>query len=674
MTRIIVIIFGVVVVALGALVAIASFIPSETYKEKIEALAQEQTGRTLTIDGDVGLTILPSLGVNAQKVRFANADWGSTPDMMSMEELNVSLKILPLLTGSVELDSFTLVRPQIHLEINRQGNANWEFTPQTQTEGEEVAASGETDSQAGSSVGNPIKDIRLGDIRISDGTASYKDAQAGASYEITEINLGVSLPSLDDPLNVDGSAVWNGDKMTIAMMVEKPRVLLEGGTTAITADASTPKVTKDFEGSLVMGDTPAFNGNLTLNVPSVRALAAWAGSPMAGTDGFGELDLKGTVAGNSTEFSFSDAVINFDGMAMEGFVSANVAGQVPYIKGALAVDKIDANVYMGGDADASGSGSGGSSSSAATTSSAGWSTDPIDMTGLRAINADLDLSAGAILIQKIKIGESKLKLKLRNGVMTANLAKLALYEGAGKGSLTLDGSRSTPKISADFDLSGLQAQPLLTDAADFTRLEGTTLFDFAINTSGKSQKAMVSALSGKGKFDFQNGAIRGINIAQLMRNVFSNPLSGWGAGGTQSTDFSELNGSFTIARGILTNSDLKMLSPLIRIAGKGTVDMPKQTLNYRVEPKLVGSLEGQGGSSASGIEVPVVISGPWSDPSFSPDLAAALSNNPDAIVDAVKNLGGKSGGASDLVDGLLGGGSSDKESGAGKALKGLFGR
>ena len=569
-----------------------------------------------------------------------------------------------------------MVRPQIHLEINRQGNANWEFTPQTQTEGEEVAASGETDSQAGSSVGNPIKDIRLGDIRISDGTASYKDAQAGASYEITEINLGVSLPSLDDPLNVDGSAVWNGDKMTIAMMVEKPRVLLEGGTTAITAECVHAQSNqKTLKGRWFMGDTPAFNGNLTLNVPSVRALAAWAGSPMAGTDGFGELDLKGTVAGNSTEFSFSDAVINFDGMAMEGFVSANVAGQVPYIKGALAVDKIDANVYMGGDADASGSGSGGSSSSAATTSSAGWSTDPIDMTGLRAINADLDLSAGAILIQKIKIGESKLKLKLRNGVMTANLAKLALYEGAGKGSLTLDGSRSTPKISADFDLSGLQAQPLLTDAADFTRLEGTTLFDFAINTSGKSQKAMVSALSGKGKFDFQNGAIRGINIAQLMRNVFSNPLSGWGAGGTQSTDFSELNGSFTIARGILTNSDLKNAEPVDPHCRQGDCG------HAQANPQLPGRAKACRLTwKAKAAAVLLALKCLWlflvrgAIPSFSPDLAAALSNNPDAIVDAVKNLGGKSGGASDLVDGLLGGGSSDKESGAGKALKGLFGR
>ena len=674
MTRIIVIIFGVVVVALGALVAIASFIPSETYKEKIEALAEEQTGRKLTIEGDVGLTILPSLGVNAKKVRFANAEWGSTPDMMSMDELNVSLKILPLLFGNVELDSFTLIRPQIHLEVNRKGKANWEFTPKAQAMTTDAEATGETGDQSGSSGMNPIQNIRLGDIRISDGTASYKDAQAGASYEITEINLGVSLPSLDDPLNVDGSAVWNGDKLNVALMVEKPRVLLEGGETALSVDASSPKVSKKFNGSLVMGDTPAFNGRLVLNVPSVRALAAWAGSPMAGKDGFGELDIKGTVAGNSTEFSFSDAVIKIDGMTMEGFVSANIAGKVPYIKGALAIDKLNANVYMGGEA-ASGSEatSGGSASKA---SSAGWSNDPIDMTGLRAINADLDLAVGAILIQKIKIGESKLNLKLRNGVMTANLSKLALYEGTGKGKLTLDGSRSTPKIKANFDLSGLQAHPLLTDAADFTRLEGTALFDFAINTSGKSQKAMVSALSGKGKFDFQNGAIRGINIAQLMRNVFSNPLSGWGAGGTQSTDFSELNGSFTIARGILTNKDLKMLSPLIRIAGSGTVNMPKQTLNYRVEPKLVGSLEGQGGGVASGLEVPVVISGPWSDPSFSPDLAAALTNNPDAIIDAVKNLGGggSSGGVGGLMDGLLGGGSSDKESGASKALKGLFGR
>ena len=155
--------------------------------------------------------------------------------------------------------------------------------------------------------------------------------------------------------------------------------------------------------------------------------------------------------------------------------------------------------------------------------------------------------------------------------------------------------------------------------------------------------------------------------------------------GTQDTDFSELGGTFTITKGILTNKDLKLLSPLVRVAGSGTVNLPAQTLNYRVEPKLAATLEGQGGSEAKGIEVPVIVSGPWASPGFRPDLASMIQNRQQTL-DTIKSL--KEGGGKELLNNLLGGSSSEKTSGTttepapteekkvdpADALKSLFGR
>ncbi|MBL4863400.1 MAG: AsmA-like C-terminal region-containing protein, partial [Rhodobiaceae bacterium] len=231
----------------------------------------------------------------------------------------------------------------------------------------------------------------------------------------------------------------------------------------------------------------------------------------------------------------------------------------------------------------------------------------------------------------------------------------------GTGRLVLDGSGSTPAVTAKFDLANISAYPLLRDAAAFERLEGDGTINFDVRTTGRSQKAMMSALSGAGSITFADGAIRGINIAKLMRNVLSAATSGWESGGTESTDFSELSGTFTIARGILSNTDLKLLSPLVRVTGKGTVDLPAQTLIYRVEPKLAATLEGQGSTQeATGLEVPIVISGPWADPRFTPDFAAIIAN-PDGIkdvIDAVKEDGGKG-----LLEGLLGGRQAPAEGG-----------
>jgi AsmA protein len=123
---------------------------------------------------------------------------------------------------------------------------------------------------------------------------------------------------------------------------------------------------------------------------------------------------------------------------------------------------------------------------------------------------------------------------------------------------------------------------------------------------------------------FLDGAVRGINLAAMVRNIqgaFLDPE----ARKQQKTDFAELGGTYTIKSGILTNQDLELKSPLLRVTGKGTVNLPQRTVNYRVEPKAVASATGQGGASdVSGIMVPVIVEGPWDNLSYKPDLAGAI--------------------------------------------------
>ena len=82
-----------------------------------------------------------------------------------------------------------------------------------------------------------------------------------------------------------------------------------------------------------------------------------------------------------------------------------------------------------------------------------------------------------------------------------------------------------------------------------------------------------------------------------------------------------------------------MKAPVFRISGAGTVDLPKRSLNYRIEPKVAATLEGQGGKDAAGLMVPVIITGPWDNLSYRPDLAAVAKG---AAAQAVKGaLDGK---------------------------------
>src|SRR5690606_33748934 len=96
-------------------------IPSEVYKERVVALVKDQTGRDLTIGGDVGLSFFPRLAVSVENVDLSNAPWAKDKSMAAMKELRAAIKIIPLFTGNVEIDSFVLVDPVIHLEVKADG-------------------------------------------------------------------------------------------------------------------------------------------------------------------------------------------------------------------------------------------------------------------------------------------------------------------------------------------------------------------------------------------------------------------------------------------------------------------------------------------------------------------------------------------------------------------------
>src|SRR4029079_15295799 len=129
-------------------------------------------------------------------------------------------------------------------------------------------------------------------------------------------------------------------------------------------------------------------------------------------------------------------------------------------------------------------------------------------------------------------------------------------------------------------------------------------------------------------------------VAKMVRNLGSATLSGWQSGDAEKTDFASLGASFKIAQGKAQTSDLHLNGPLVRMAGTGTIALPAQTLNFRVDPQVVASLEGQGGKNdLQGLGVPVAINGPWAAPSIYPDIAGILEN-PQAAYEKLSKLGG----------------------------------
>jgi AsmA protein len=220
--------------------------------------------------------------------------------------------------------------------------------------------------------------------------------------------MDLDLPSLDAPMVASGRATWNGEEVSLELRVESPANAIAGATTPLSIKIDSSPVNLAFDGSVTNGQTAAAGGTVNLDVPSVRALAAWAGSLLAFEgDGFGPLTIEGTLSLDGQKVSFSDAEIAFDAIKGKGEVSFDGGGAVPYVMAKLAVDRLDLNPYLpspsprsdsaAGDATSSGS----SGSSGASTAQPGvWSDEPIDASALGMVNADLAFSSGEILMQK----------------------------------------------------------------------------------------------------------------------------------------------------------------------------------------------------------------------------------------------------------------------------------
>ena len=659
-------IVAAIVVLLIAIVLIAPFlIPVDTYKQQIAQRVESATGRQFTIQGDLSLSILPRTQLTANQVRFANADWAESDQMAQFERMQVRVNPFALLSGQLAVESFVLQQPVINLAKNSQGQGNWQFAGMCGGQaGEQPAGdAGGPGSGAGSGAGTgPLQDVSLNDVRLVDGTVTYRDAQTGQTTEITGVNMTVNLVSLDQPMTADGALTWNGEQVDLDLEVTTPRRLMAGDQADIVAQVSSSPVTLSFDGDLVNAAPRRVQGEVDLDVPSIKRLAAWAGgaeiqAPKGTLETF---RLVGTLDAKGQTYGFSASEIVFDEITGEGQFAADLTGSKPRLSGKLDVAEMNLTPYLPAPTEEDGSGgSGGSGGSDGAPSQ--WNDDPIDLSALHTLNVDFDLSVAGIQAREVTVGRTAMQMQLADGRLQADLSELNLYEGSGTGRVVVNARQDTPSIAQVFQLEGLNAKPFLTDVAGFERLEGTGALQLDVQASGKSQKALVENLDGTGAINFLDGAITGINLAAMVRNVKS---AFQNAGETQKTDFAELSGTFNITDGVLKNDDLLLLNPLLRVRGAGQADIGARTVNYRLTPKAVATTKGQGGQvQEQGVAVPVIVKGPWHNVSYRPDLESVIRDavkDPEKVkqtFDKVKE--GVESGADPrkVLEGLTGGGS-----------------
>ncbi len=226
----------VVAGVVGIGVTLATFDPNSLKPRMIEAV-RRATGRDLTIGGDIRLR--PSLWPTFElsDVTLSNPPGFSRPQLATLKQMQLSLSLLPLLSREVQISSLTLVAPDILLERNAAGQANWQLAPQAGMPQAGVPQAGMPQAgmpqagmpQAGgqSSQSAPISPARpsappkrllldVAAVNIENGTLGFRDDATGATDSVGVVSLSATSANADAPLQLDARLTHNGTDMAVA--------------------------------------------------------------------------------------------------------------------------------------------------------------------------------------------------------------------------------------------------------------------------------------------------------------------------------------------------------------------------------------------------------------------------------------------------------------------------
>ncbi len=708
----------IIVIAGAVTAAVFVLSPADIVRSELIRQVAAKTGRTLTIAGRPSLTIYPSIGVSLPRVSLSPPPGMAGGPMMQSDQVHVSVALLPLFNRNVIVERISLDRPIIELRVDGSGRRNWDFASAKAT-GTAAAATGAT-AQSDKSL-ETLDALELRAIQISDGLVQYLDERSGAGEILSDVDVSVRGRRIADPISLTGDLTWRGERLKLALDLSTLRQLLQGQKADAKLTVKAKPATVDFNGRVMLEPAAAIDGTINLKAGSAQRLVKWIGTELPNGSALGGLSASGRLNATAAAIAFNGAKLKLGETAANGSVAVRLKRARPLVTANLGVSQLDIDKLsthltgakqlkrpkmkpvshradQGGatnpqppksieeilrgahNADDRGAGRF-SPQVRGFKQSAGWSKEPIDASGLRSLDTDARLKIAGLKVGGLAIGNTSLRVRLDNGNARADFDNVALYQGKGRGIVTVAPTDTGLRVGLNVTMDDVSARPLLKDAADIDTIAGTGRLTGALTSAGRSQQEIMSNLAGKASFMFKDGAIVGWNIPQILRGLQAGQVASLQKAEASKTDFSELTANFAINRGIANTQDLRMLSPLLRLTGSGNTDVGGRRLDMILRPKLVASLSGQGGQTGlTGIEVPVRVSGPWRNPNFQPDVAGILNNRQavDGIVKNAKQLRDKFKGknANQILRGLLKNGNQDgTDAGAhsaGKLLENLF--
>ncbi|MFO1033559.1 MAG: AsmA family protein [Hyphomicrobiales bacterium] len=460
-------------------------------------------------------------------------------------------------------------------------------------------------------------------IELDHAAIKATDEARGVTLAASDISGQVTLDE-QGALAARLRGLLNGQDTTLEVSIDNAtRFRGQGSPADITLSSAGQQVV--MTGLFGMGRGFAFDGSMSAEAPDARAFLAWLGLPVAGLATNLDLGLDGGISLSGTSARLTGLAMALGPMRAKGSFSVEGASPRPHLVADLAFEKFVTGVYQPGGQAAT-----------AVDLSRVWSDKPLGLSDLKALDADVKLSAAACTCAGIETGPASITAKLVDGALDATLTASPVSGGNTTLALKL-ASGSSNDLDLALTASGVEASDLLANAFGIRFLSGSTDLTATLKARGSSTAELVSTLEGPVELTLRDGKVNGVDIAGRAGLLAKSDAEGWG-GGEASLDASG-TASATLADGIARLEAAKLMAGGFALSLEGNVDLLRQAVNLVAKPA----------GSARGLPVAVSVKGPWATPKMSAKLdsgdlttdqllgaAAAIASDPALAKDARK--------------------------------------
>ena len=615
MKRIFKIIISILVVAvlfIGVITGIfLAFFDANEYKQQASDLVREQTGRELKFYGDVSLTVFPVLGMELGAMSFSNAEAFGATDMIKVNKASISVDVASLIAFNPQVNQLILDGLEINLQKNAAGVTNWDDLV-TATDSSATTSTGSSASDSDTSVqaATPIKGS-FGGLVINNARLVWADAQTGVEYRVDDLDIETGKVTPDKPFALKlHTALQSKDEI----------------------DANI-----DLEGNI---QYLMRQGQLIITELKLTAKAQGNALPLK--------EIEAGIASQSLVLDLKRHALKLDGMELSlgdnrlrGMLEVSDFAR-PAVNFKLASDRLDIDALLGTPtveqkAQATVPQAGADSSQNAPAEDVQIS---LPMELLRSMQVDGLLTVKQVKVENLNLSDLELKIDADKGVVKLEPMKMNLYEGSYQGSVQINARNKLPEYKVVERLQGVQIGQLLTDYMGEDRINGEMAANASLTSSGEWLSMLKKNSNGSMDIALKDGALKGFNLRYSIDRVKAK-LSNQPEPSEQplQTDFSSLTMSGKIRKGIFSSDDLKLLAPLLRVGGEGVANINDNTVDYRVDVKLVGTVAGQQGGEADelrGLLIPVRIVGPFESPKIDVQLDEMLKARAKQLSDQEK--------------------------------------